>query len=113
MSVPISEDAELRELFRGEVAERSAALESGAKRKITRAIHEILSTDIDVDYREDSEMVFGVRLTIGDHLVEWSASRYLDRLKTEFDEIVDVASRAPAAADEAAGDAGDTERETA
>ncbi len=31
MSVPISEDAELRELFKGEVAERAAALEAGAR----------------------------------------------------------------------------------
>lgn len=71
-----------------------AALGRAAKSKITRAIHDVLSTDIDVDYHEDRDLVFGVRLTIGDYTVEWSAMRYLKRLEAELGEIIDVATHA-------------------
>lgn len=67
-------------------------LGSAAKGRITRAIHDTLSADIDVDYREDPDLVFGLRLTIGDATVEWSAMRYLKRLATELGEIVDAGS---------------------
>lgn len=69
-----------------------AAVDSAAKGRITRAIHETLSTEIDVDYQEDPNMVIGIRLTIGDHTVEWSALRYLERLETEFGEIIEAGS---------------------
>lgn len=65
-------------------------LESAAKGRITRAIRDILSTDIDIDYRDDPELVFGLRLTIGDVTVDWSAMRYLKRLASELGEIVDA-----------------------
>jgi F-type H+-transporting ATPase subunit b len=98
--------AELDDETRGTLAEAAgrreeaalvqtgAAVDTAAKARITRAIHEALSTDIDVDYHEDHEMILGVRLTIGDHTVEWSAMRYLDRLEAEFDEILESGSRA-------------------
>jgi len=69
------------------------AIDSAAKGRITRAIHDILSTRTDVDYREDHEMIFGARLTIGDYTVEWSALRYLKRLEAELGEIIDAGSR--------------------
>jgi len=72
------------------LVQTGTALGSAAKGRITRAIHEILAIDIDVDYREDREMVFGVRLTIGDDRVEWSAMRYLKRLGVELGEIIDA-----------------------
>ncbi|SDC02916.1 F0F1 ATP synthase subunit delta [Ruegeria marina] len=74
------------------VVETGAALTSSAKRRITRALHDVLSSDIDVDYREDEEMVLGVRLTIGGVTAEWSAARYLDRLRAELDEAIDLGS---------------------
>lgn len=94
--------------------EASALVQSGtkldgtAKGRITRTIHEILSTDIDIEYREDRDMVFGVRLTIGDYTVEWSAMRYLKRLGVELAEIIDAKTgRARDERDRAEGD-GDT-----
>jgi F-type H+-transporting ATPase subunit b len=65
------------------------ALDAAGRDRIARALRDTLATEIDVDYREDPEMVLGVRLTIGDHAVEWSATRYLDRLEAEFGEIID------------------------
>ena len=102
-------------------------LGSAARGRITRAIHDTLSSDIVVDYREDPDMVFGLRLSIGDVTVEWSASRYLKRLGTELGEIVDAGtgwatgeragadSNADAENDEGEGDrpAKDKDQETA
>ena len=102
-------------------------LGSAARGRITRAIHDTLSSDIDVDYREDPDMVFGLRLSIGDVTVDWSASRYLTRLGTELGEIVDAGtgwatgeragadSNADAENDEGEGDrpAKDKDQETA
>ncbi len=72
------------------LVQTGSALEGSAKGRITRAIHNTLSTDIDVDYREDRDLVFGVRLTIGDYTVEWSATRYLKRLERDLGEIIDA-----------------------
>ena len=77
------------------LVQTDSELDSAAKGRITRAIHETLSTDIPIDYRKDRDMVFGARLTIGDHTVEWSASRYLDRLGTELREIIDAGTGKP------------------
>jgi F-type H+-transporting ATPase subunit b len=77
-----------------------AAIDSASKGRITRAIHEVLSSDIDVAYEEDPELVLGVRLTIGDYSAEWSATRYLKQLETELEEIIDAGSRGAADASE-------------
>ena len=87
-----------------------AAIESAAKGRMTRSIHEVLSTDIEVDYSDDPEMVIGVRLTIGDYTVEWSAVRYLERLEAELRELIDAGSRIEG---KARNRAGSTERKTA
>lgn len=74
------------------LVQTGTTLASAAKGRITRAIHKTLSTDIDVEYREDRDLIFGVRLTIGDYTVEWSAMRYLKRLNIELAEIIDAGS---------------------
>ena len=79
---------------RSALVETGAALTGPAKGRMTRALHEVLSTDIDVDYREDEGLVLGARLTIGDVTAEWSAARYLDRLKIELDEVIDAGRHA-------------------
>jgi F-type H+-transporting ATPase subunit b len=119
-------DAETREKMTKAAAEENqpalvhtgSALESSAKGRITRAIHETLSSDIEVDYREDADMVLGVRLTIGDYTAEWSAMRYLKRLETELGEIIDAGTHAGAKGegskaetdDENAGEGGGRDR---
>jgi F-type H+-transporting ATPase subunit b len=73
-------------------------LDPTTRGKITRALHEALASDIPVAYREDEDMLLGVRLTIGDQTVEWSAARHLRRLETALDEILDSEGRGPHAA---------------
>jgi len=76
------------------LVETADALDTADRRKITRAIHEEFETDIEVDCREDDEVLLGVRLSIGEQTVEWSAARHLKRLNRELDEILDSASPA-------------------
>lgn len=73
--------------------ETAAALDGAQKAQITRALHDILSSRLPVDYGEDPGTGLGVRLMIGEHHVEWSAVRYLERLKTELGEILDAGLR--------------------
>ena len=76
------------------VVETGAALDGPAKGRITRALREALGADLVVEYREDDQIVMGARLTIGDVTAEWSAARYLDRLRAELDEVIDAGSHA-------------------
>ena len=73
------------------LVETAAAIDAAARRNITRAIHEQFETDIEVEYREDEQVLLGVRLTIGEQTVEWSAARHLKRLNRELDELLDTA----------------------
>ncbi|AXS41495.1 F0F1 ATP synthase subunit delta [Breoghania sp. L-A4] len=69
--------------------ESSVALKPGVRGQITRAIHECVAKDIEVEYREDDDLLLGIRLTIGEQTVEWSASRFLHRLETTLDEVME------------------------
>lgn len=76
------------------LVETAVALDAGARRRITRAIHERFGTAIEVDYQEDEQVLLGMRLTIGEQTVEWSVARHLKRLNRELDELLDAASPA-------------------
>lgn len=73
--------------------ESSVKLKPGSRRQITRAIHEAVAPDIEVEYVEDSDLLLGVRLTIGEQTVEWSAARFLHRLETTLDEVIEGGGR--------------------
>lgn len=47
------------------LVESGDKLQSTARRNVTRAIHDCVSRDVDVTYREDDDIVMGLRLTIG------------------------------------------------
>lgn len=68
------------------------SIDSATRGRITRALHAALSTDIPVEYRTDEDILLGIRLTIGEQSVEWSATRHLKRLGTTLDEILESAS---------------------
>lgn len=68
--------------------ESSVALKPAARSQITRAIHEHVAPDIEVAYHEDDDLLLGVRLTIGEQTLEWSATRFLHRLETMLDEVI-------------------------
>ncbi len=69
--------------------ESSVVLQPGARGQITRAIRDCIAQEIEVDYTEDDHLLLGIRLTIGEQMVEWSASRFLHRLETTLDEVIE------------------------
>ena len=87
------ERARLAEAARG--AREPALVEGGielpppARGRITRALHEALETEIEVDYRTAEEVLLGLRLTVGGQTLEWSAARHLLRLETALGEALE------------------------
>jgi F-type H+-transporting ATPase subunit b len=63
------------------VVESSFSISPPIKRRITSAMHELTSTNKEVDYVTDDEMICGIRLRIGGQTVAWSLESYLDRLE--------------------------------
>ena len=74
------------------LVESSLALPPPVQGRITRAIHETLAPGIAVDHATSDEIVLGIRLTLGGHVVEWSASRHLARLQTALTEALEAAT---------------------
>jgi F-type H+-transporting ATPase subunit b len=83
--------------------ETASPLPAEAKRRLTRAIHDGLSTDLEVQYAETADLVLGVRLAIGDQTVEWSVRRYLDRLENAMTETLKAGGPVPEAAQQTEG----------
>jgi len=72
------------------VVESSVPLPSPTRGNITKALHRMISKEVEVTYRERDDMVFGLRLTIAEQLVEWSASAWLDRLDDAFSDTLEA-----------------------
>jgi len=73
--------------------ESSLPLDEQARHQATSAIHEFLDSNIEVVFREDEDLVLGIRLIIGEQVVEWSANQYLRSLETELDKVLDNQQR--------------------
>jgi F-type H+-transporting ATPase subunit b len=84
-------DAAARSGAQAEV-ESGVALGTGVRSHVTRAVHDCVGRAIEVAYAEDEALLLGVRLTIGEQMVEWSAARFLDRLETTLDEVIEGAA---------------------
>jgi F-type H+-transporting ATPase subunit b len=75
-----------------------ALIESGmelppaARGRITRAVHEHIAADVEIDYQTAKDVLFGIRLTLSHQVLEWSAGRYLDRIETLVVETLDSAA---------------------
>jgi F-type H+-transporting ATPase subunit b len=92
----LDEDDRDRLMTAARSAELPALVESGielpapARAQITKALHERLEAKFGVQYRTDDDLLVGLRLTVGDQSLEWSAGRYLDRLKGLVDEALEA-----------------------
>jgi len=71
----------------------SVPLKPAARSQVTRAIHEHIGPDIEVEYGEDDDLLLGLRMTVGEQTVEWSATRFLGRLATTLDEVIEGSSQ--------------------
>jgi F-type H+-transporting ATPase subunit b len=66
-------------------------LPAEARSLIAQAVHHNLGTDIKFDYRTDEDVVLGIRLTLGEEIVEWSAGSYLKKLDDLVRDTLDAA----------------------
>ncbi len=74
--------ARLAEAARDEgrvTVESGAPLEADTRRKLTRAVHDLIADKVDVNYEGDVAGLVGIRLRAGSATIEWSVDEYLDR----------------------------------
>jgi F-type H+-transporting ATPase subunit b len=74
--------ARLAEAARDEgrvTVESGAPLEADTRRKLTRAVHDLIDGKVDVNYEGDVAGLVGIRLRAGSATIEWSVDEYLDR----------------------------------
>jgi F-type H+-transporting ATPase subunit b len=67
--------------------ESGQELEPGIRRRMTRAIHDHVAEDIEVDYLTLGDGFTGIRLRAGSATAVWSVDEYLDRFADELREI--------------------------
>jgi len=60
-------------------------LDSGARGRLTRALHEHIAPGAEIDYRESSGLVCGIELAAGGRRLGWSLAGYLDELGERLD----------------------------
>ncbi len=61
------------------IIEAGHALDANTKRKLTRAVHDVLDDSSDVIYEDDREGLVGIRLRAGNFHIEWTLDSHLDR----------------------------------
>ncbi|PTN13106.1 F0F1 ATP synthase subunit B [Nitrosomonas aestuarii] len=92
----VSLDKESRALMLGssddsaEPARISSAfeLDSGARSRLTRAIHEHLIDGIDVKYSKSPELLCGIALTVGEGQLSWNLADYLEQLNQHIENVL-------------------------
>jgi F-type H+-transporting ATPase subunit b len=61
-------------------------LSSEAKRVVTRAVHEVVAPEVEVDYADRPGASLGIELACGSQRVIWTIAGYLDDLERTVDE---------------------------
>lgn len=59
--------------------ESGQPLEADSRRKLTRAVHDLIDGKVKVDYEAEAAGLVGIRLRAGSATIEWSVDEYLDR----------------------------------
>ncbi|RIA55069.1 hypothetical protein [Dichotomicrobium thermohalophilum] len=59
--------------------ESGQPLEADTRRKLTRAVHDLIADKVDIDYEGEVPDLVGIRLRAGSATTEWSVDEYLDR----------------------------------
>lgn len=72
------------------IVESSGPLPTSIRSRITKVLHEVISDQIKIEYRTNEELTLGLRLTIAEQVVEWSAGAHLDRLEALLDDALDT-----------------------
>jgi F-type H+-transporting ATPase subunit b len=72
------------------LVESSLALPSPVRGQVTKALHKVISPEVEPEYLEDSTIGLGVRLTIGEQVAEWSAGVWLDQMDEALGELLET-----------------------
>lgn len=75
--------------------ESTFPLEPSLKRRITVAVHELLSDKLAVEYAQNDDLICGIRLKAGGQTVSWSIASYVDRLEARVRAELDEADGTP------------------
>jgi F-type H+-transporting ATPase subunit b len=59
----------------------SFELDAQVRSRLTRALHETLASEIQVDYDRDSELLCGIELRHGHHRLGWNLAEYMAQLE--------------------------------
>lgn len=69
----------------GSIEVRSAfELAADQRRGLTRTLHDLLSSSVDVDYGQSDEIACGVEIRAGGQTLRWSLNSYLEQLEDEL-----------------------------
>lgn len=74
-------------------------LSAGAKRKLTKAVHDLLGEELEVDYAADASVAGGIVLEAGSRHVAWTVESWLDGLEAAVRERLDSVPATAAAED--------------
>jgi F-type H+-transporting ATPase subunit b len=75
------------------IVESGHALDANSKRKLTRAIHDILDETVEIAYDVKSEGLVGIRLRVGNVHLEWTLDDHLDQFAARLEEVFPARAR--------------------
>lgn len=70
-------------------------LPANAKRQITKAFHQRLGDDVQIEYETDKDVICGIELKAGSQTVSWNLDHYLDGLEKAVEEQISIVSTSP------------------
>lgn len=68
-------------------------LDQHRRSRITRALHEYIGKDLEIEYGKSPELVCGIRLSDEGHALDWNLADYMSQITERMDSAVDDAVR--------------------
>lgn len=70
----------------------SFELDSSARGRLTRAIHESIAENIEIDYKVSPDLLCGIEINVAGHRLSWSLADYLDELEQYMQQELETAN---------------------
>ena len=71
------------------LVESAPELPAQVRTRVTEALHAVIAPGIEPEYRADGEIGLGMRLTIAEQVVEWSARAWLDEMEEALGDLLE------------------------
>jgi F-type H+-transporting ATPase subunit b len=72
----------------------SFELDSSTRSRVTRAVHDSIADNIEVDYKVSPELLCGIELSVAGHRLSWSLADYLDELEQHMQQQLETGNAA-------------------